>query len=219
MSKKKSKTPKMDQTVLKIDDKKSDDDNQVSKIPIDQRVGRAVRKKRQALGLTLGDLSVGAMLSPGMLSRIENGQSSASLDVLERICQSLGLSLANLMSEIDKPQGIAQLIKSGSQLEVVRTGTKFGHNYKLLSYQRGPTQPFEPFLIEMDKNSDEYPLFQHPGIEFIYMLKGTMNYKFGDSMYLIEPGDAFTFSGEVEHGPGELMTDNILFISMILHNV
>lgn len=191
--------------------------NQISVIPIDQRVGRAVKKLRQSHGLTLTDLSAGASLSPGMISRIENGQSSASLEVLERICSSLGLSMTSFMSEIDKPQGSAQLIKKNDQPEVVRTGTRFGHSYKLLSYQCGPNQPFEPFLIEMDKDSEEYPRFQHPGLEFIFMLEGRMRYDFGDKSYLLEPGDAFTFSGEVEHGPGELITEKVVFISIINH--
>jgi len=185
--------------------------------PIDKRVGMVVRKMRQERGLTLADISVGSSLTPGTLSRIENGQSSASLEVLERLGQTLGVSLSSLMNEIDKPQGSAQLIKKKDQLEVVRTGTKFGHNYKLLFYQRGPSQLFEPFLIEMDRESEEYPKFQHPGTEFIYMLKGSMHYQFGNGRYLIEPGDAFTFSGEVEHGPAELVTKKVLFISIINH--
>lgn len=188
-------------------------------VPIDQRVGNAVRKKRQALGLTLADVASGAHMSSAMLSRIENGQSAASLDVLDRLCAALGISIATLMAEMDQPEGAAQLIKSAEQMEVVRTGTKFGHNYKLLSYQRGPKQPFEPFLIEMDRESENYPRFQHPGIEFIYMLSGRMNYCFGGRTYLIESGDAFTFSGQVEHGPAELLTDKVKFISIIYHEV
>ena len=183
----KSKRPKIKGAKGKMPDDETID-GQTSNIPIDKRVGATVRKKRLALGLTLSDLSGGSQLSDSMLSRIENGQSSASLDVLERICSALGTSLAELINEIDNPQGSAQLIKPKDQLEVVRTGTRFGHNYKLLSYQRGPTQPFEPFLIEMDRESEEYPTFRHPGIEFIYMLEGCMKYKFGDKQYLIEPG-------------------------------
>lgn len=191
----------------------------VSATPINKRVGAMIRKKRIELGLTLQEVSSGGALSESMLSRIENGQSSASLEVLERLCGAFGISLSNLINEIDSAEGSAQLIKAQEQPEVVRTGTKFGHNYKLLSYQRGPNQPFEPFLIEMDRKSEEYPRFQHPGIEFLYILQGSMTYKFGDAEYLLEPGDAFTFSGEVEHGPKKLMTEKIVFISVINHHL
>ncbi|WP_211222276.1 helix-turn-helix domain-containing protein [Sediminimonas qiaohouensis] len=187
-------------------------------IPIDMRVGAVVRRKRQQLGLTLSDMSAGCGLSSAMLSRIENGQNAASLEVLERISGALGVRLSFLMSEIDKPQGMAQLLKAGEQPEVIRTGSRYGHNYRLLSYQRGASRLFEPFLIHLDRESDEFPRFQHPGTEFIYMLEGKMQYKFGDNSYLLEPGDAFTFSGEVVHGPEDVLTEAVKFITVIVHD-
>ena len=192
---------------------------EIERVPIhiDQRIGLAIRKRRQALGLTLGDLSAGSEVSSAMISRIENAQAAASLEVLERIASALGASLSAIFKEIEASEGTAQLVKVANQMEVVRTGTRHGHTYKLLSYHRGPRQPFEPFLIEMDRESESYPRFQHPGTEFIYMLSGRMEYKFGDKTFLIEPGDAFTFSGEVEHGPHALLDDKIFFLSMIIY--
>jgi transcriptional regulator with XRE-family HTH domain len=186
-------------------------------LPIDQRIGAAIRRKRLALMLTLADLASGSDMSAAMLSRIENGQASASLDVLERICTALGVSISMLLSEVENRKGEAQLIKAEDQLEVVRTGTKHGHTYRLLSYHRGPQKLFEPFLIEMDKESESYPRFQHPGTEFIYMLEGEMDYQFGEKRFTLTPGDALTFSGEVEHGPAELRSEKVKFISTIIY--
>ncbi|MEY3309532.1 MAG: hypothetical protein RLZZ413_3570 [Pseudomonadota bacterium] len=191
--------------------------SETTAIPIDKRVGTVVRRRRQDNGLTLAELASGADMSSAMLSRIENGQAAASLDVLERICGALGVGIATLFSELDQKQGSAQLIKAADQLEVVRSGTKHGHTYRLLSYNLGPRKLFEPFLIEMDKESERYPRFQHPGTEMIYMLNGQMQYQFGDKTYLLKPGDAFTFSGEVEHGPAELLTDKVQFICVIIY--
>lgn len=156
-------------------------------------------------------------MSSAMLSRIENGQAGASLDVLERICEALGISITSVFKEVEKIEGSAQLIKAKDQPEVVRSGTKHGHTYKLLSYHRGPRQPFEPFLIEMDKDSENYPRFQHPGTEFIFMLSGRMRYQFGDKSFLVEQGDAFTFSGEVEHGPAALLSEKVQFVCVIIY--
>ncbi|WP_342723953.1 cupin domain-containing protein [Bradyrhizobium sp. B097] len=102
-------------------------------------------------------------------------------------------------------------------MEVVRSGTKRGHTYRLLSYHKGPRKAFEPFLINMDKESESYPRFQHPGTEFIYMLSGRMQYRFGDRTFLVEPGDAFTFSDGVLHGPEKLLDDQIQFITIIIY--
>ncbi len=152
-----------------------------------------------------------------MLSRFENGQSTASLVLLERICAALGTDLSTLFSEVEQTRGEAQLIKASEQMEVVRSGTKHGHTYRLLSYHKGPRKVFEPFLINMDKESESYPRFQHPGTEFIYMLTGRMEYRFGDRTFLVEAGDAFTFSGNVLHGPEKLLDDHIQFITVIIY--
>lgn len=187
-------------------------------IPIDMRVGTVVRRTRQKLGLTLADLSAGCGLSSAMLSRIENGQNAASLDVLERISGALGVRLSLLISEADKPEGVAQQLKADEQPKVIRSGSRYGHHYRLLSYLRGANRKFEPFLIHLDRDSEEFPSFQHPGTEFLYILEGRMQYKFGDNSYLLEPGDAFTFSGEVVHGPEDVLTEAVNFIAIIIHD-
>jgi transcriptional regulator with XRE-family HTH domain len=192
-------------------------DTAVAKPPIDERAGAAIRRGRLERGLTLNDLASAANISVPMLSRFENGQSTASLIMLERICSALGTDLSTLFREIEQTSGTAQLIKSTDQMEVVRSGTKHGHTYRLLSYHRGPRKAFEPFLINMDKDSESYPRFQHPGTEFIYMLSGRMEYRFGDRTFLVEPGDAFTFSGNVLHGPEKLLDDHIQFITIIIY--
>jgi len=186
-------------------------------VPLEQRIGAVIKRHRLAANLTLSDLSVGAGLSSAMLSRIENGMATASLDSLERLCAAVGIGLSDLFRETDMTQGSAQLVKRSEQMEVVRVGTKYGHTYRLLSYDRGPRKLFEPFFIEMDKKSESYPRFSHPGAEFIYMLQGRMEYRFGDHTYLIEPGDAFTFSGNVVHGPEKLLDDRIKFIAIIMY--
>ena len=84
----------------------------------------------------------------------------------------------------------------------MRRGTKSGHTYHLLAYGQGPVKLFEPFLITMNDDTEHYPVFQHPGTEFLYMLEGRMEYRHGQHTYLLTPGDALSFRGEVPHGPG-----------------
>ncbi len=186
-------------------------------LPLELRIGAVIKRRRLAANLTLSDLSTGAGLSSAMLSRIENGMATASLDALERLCAAVGIGLSDLFRETETKQGSAQLVKSVDQMEVVRVGTKYGHAYRLLAYDRGPTKLFEPFLVEMHKKSESYPRFSHPGTEFIYMLQGRMEYRFGEHTYLIEPGDAFTFSGDVIHGPEKLLDERISFLAIIFY--
>lgn len=182
---------------------------------LDHYIGSVLREQRLAQSLTLEDVAGLAGLSRGMLSKIENGQVSASLDTLQRLVAALGTTLTNLFRNYDVPEGGAQHIKAGEGLEVVRRGTKRGHTYHLLAYDQGPQKQVEPFLITMDDASEVFPTFKHPGIEFIYMLEGKLEYRHGRNTYLLEPGDSLTFKGSIPHGPERLIKVPIRFLAII----
>jgi len=184
---------------------------------LEESVGAAIKEQRQRHGLTIAQVSEQASISRGMLSKIENGQTSAGMDTLARIARALGVSMSMLFSKYDVTASSAQHIKKGMGMEVVRRGTKNGHTYHLLAYDQGPVKLFEPFLITMNDDSERYPTFQHPGTEFLYMLEGKIEYRCGQETYLLEPGDSLTFQGEVPHGPEKLVKYPIKFLSFIVY--
>jgi len=189
----------------------------VREVTLRNYVGRALRDRRREHALTISDVADIARISPGMLSKIENGQVAPTLDVIERTCTALGLTLGKLFQNYAVPDGSAQQVKAGQGMEVVRVGTKRGHTYHLLAYGRGPRKLFEPFLITMNDQSEAFPSFQHEGTEFIYMLQGKIAYRHGRNTYRLEPGDALTFAGNVLHGPEHLMEVPIRFLSIIIY--
>ena len=184
---------------------------------LDRFLGNTIRDLRHRDHLTIADVALQAGISRGMLSKIENGQVSTSLETLEKIAGALGVSLAHLFRHYNIPPGSAQQVKRGEGMEVVRRGTRRGHTYHLLAYDQGPRKIFEPFLITMDDASEVFPSFEHPGTEFIYMLKGIIEYRHGQQTYVLEPGDALTFRGDVPHGPERLLNLPIFFLSIIVY--
>ncbi len=184
---------------------------------LERYLGNVIRELRLKDHLTIADVAAQAGISRGMLSKIETGQASTSLDALSRIAQALGVSLAHLFRHYNIPSGGAQLVKSSAGMEVVRRGTKRGHTYHLLAYDKGPKKSFEPFLITMDDASEVFPSFEHPGTEFIYMLNGRIEYRHGQQTYLLEPGDSLTFRGDIPHGPERLIELPIHFLSIIIY--
>lgn len=178
-------------------------------------LGNTIRDLRQKHGLTIAEVAEKSGISRGMLSKIENALTATSLETLVKIANALGVSMATLFRHYNPPEGGAQLIKQGQGMEVVRRGTKSGHTYHLLSYNQGPNKSFEPFLITMDDASEVFPTFEHPGIEFIYMLQGKLDYRHGQKTYLLEPGDSLTFTGDIPHGPERLIELPIRFLAII----
>jgi len=184
---------------------------------LERYLGNAIRDLRQRHGLTIADVADRAGISRGMLSKIENAQTATSLETLNRLAHALGVSLSVLFRNYDVPEGSAQLVKKGEGMEVVRRGTKRGHTYHLLAYDQGPTKVFEPFLITIDSQDATFPVFEHPGTEFLYMLEGRMEYRHGQHTYLLTPGDALSFRGEVPHGPEKLIELPIRFLATIVY--
>jgi DNA-binding XRE family transcriptional regulator/mannose-6-phosphate isomerase-like protein (cupin superfamily) len=184
---------------------------------VGRQIGATARRLRNSLGLTLGEIAKRSNISAAMLSRLENGDVSPSLETLAALTAALGVPLSNLFSDVGKPRGGAQHVPKGQGLEVVRRGTKRGHTYHLLAADRGPRRAFEPFLVTLNDKSEVFPGFEHPGTEFIYLLEGSLTYRHGDETHLLKAGDSLTFAGEVPHGPEKLIKTPIRMLSIIIY--
>ena len=181
------------------------------------QVGANVRRLRQAQGLNSGELARSAGISAAMLSRLESGDVSPSLEALSALAEALGIAPATLLKEDAATQSDAQLVRKGEGLEVVRRGTRRGHTYHLLASDRGPKRVFEPFLVTLTSKSEIFPEFDHPGIEFIHILEGSLRYRHGPESYLLKPGDSLTFRGDVPHGPDRLLKLPVRMLSIIIY--
>ena len=184
---------------------------------LERHLGSALRRSRLAQNLVIAEVAKLAQISSGMLSKLENGQSAASLDTLFSLSRALGVSLGTLFQGFPAEEGGAQLVKRGQGMEVVRRGTKRGHTYHLLAADRGPRRLFEPFLVTLTDKSEVFPRFEHPGTEFLHLLEGRIEYRHGKNTYMMGPGDSLTFRGDVAHGPERLVRLPIRMLSIILY--
>lgn len=182
-----------------------------------QHLGKTIRAIRLENKLTIANVSDLAGISRGMLSKIENAQTTTSLDSLVSIANALGVSVSHLFRGYDNAGDSAQFVKKGQGMEVVRRGTSCGHSYHLLNYDHGPKKYFEAFFLQIHDDSEDFPDFDHPGTEFIYMLSGEMEYRHGQHTYVLQPGDSLTFDGNTPHGPGALSNFPIVFLSIIIY--
>ena len=63
-------------------------------------IGRVARRIREDLGLTLANVAEQARISPGMLSRLETGRVSPSLETIVALAEVLGVRPALLLQEV-----------------------------------------------------------------------------------------------------------------------
>jgi transcriptional regulator with XRE-family HTH domain len=179
-------------------------------------IGREVRAFRKKLGITVSDLARATGLSLGMLSKIENGVTSASLTTLQRLSRALGVPVTALFRRFEEKRD-AVFVRAGQGLVIERRGTRAGHQYQLLGFSGGNATGLvvEPYMITLTEKSDVFPLFQHSGLEFLYMLEGEVVYRHGDKLYTMLPGDSLFFDADAPHGPEELVKLPIRFLSII----
>ncbi len=65
-----------------------------------EAVGSSLRAARTEQSRTLRDVAREARVSLGYLSEVERGQKEASSELLNAICDALGLQLSTLMSDV-----------------------------------------------------------------------------------------------------------------------
>ena len=183
---------------------------------IEACIGAAVRALRQAGNLTASELSRRSAISPAMLSKIENGSTSPSLSTLQALAKALDVPVTELLRGYEETRE-PTYVKKGEGLPIERRGTRAGHQYHLLGHTIGRAISVEPYLITLTSDSDVFPVFQHEGQEFIYMIEGKVGYRYAGKVYPLEPGDSLFFDAEAPHGPQELTELPAKFISVIVY--
>lgn len=178
-------------------------------------IGQQVRSFRRQIGATVAEVAKQAGLSPGMLSKIENGLTSPSLATLKALSHALNVPFTSFFRKYEEERD-ASFVPAGTGLNIERRGTRAGHQYQLLGHTIGKQVFVEPYLISLTEKSDVFPLFQHAGVEFLYMLEGEVSYRHGAKTYPLKRGDALFFDADAPHGPEELVELPIRFLSIII---
>ncbi|MCV7420432.1 helix-turn-helix transcriptional regulator [Mycobacterium yunnanensis] len=182
-------------------------------VDLEKVIAKRVRALRRSTGLSVGDMAAKVGISKAMLSKIENAQTSCSLNTLARLASGLDVPVTSLFRGADTERE-AVFVESGHGAVIVGRGTRIGHHYELLGALRGQHKRLEPVLVTLTDASEVFPLFQHAGTEMLYMLEGVMVYGHGESEYTLRPGDSLLLDGEGLHGPHELVRLPIRFLAI-----
>jgi transcriptional regulator with XRE-family HTH domain len=187
---------------------------QAAEYALEKAIGRQVRRYRKQLALTITDMCARTGLSAGMVSKIENGNTSPSLATLRSLSTALNVPVTALFREFEE-QRDATFVKAGQGLAIERRGTRAGHQYQLLGHSVHSDVAVEPYLITLESDADVFPIFQHSGVEFIYILQGRMVYRHLNATYTMAPGDSLFFDSDAPHGPEKLVELPVRFLSVM----
>ena len=183
---------------------------------LEKALGNQVRTVRRQHDLSVADLAAAAGISNGMLSKIENGGISPSLSTLQAIAAVLQVPLSSLFASFEERQDCSY-VPDGKGLTIERRGTKVGHVYQLLGHVLRGDVAVEPYLITLRENAAAHTGFRHAGVEFLYMLKGSVDYRHGSEVYHLAPGDSLLFDSSALHGPETLASEETRYLSIIIY--
>ena len=183
---------------------------------LEAAIGREVRNFRRQQDMTVADLAAITGLSIGMVSKIENGNTSPSLPTLQVLSHAFSVPVTAFFRSYEERRE-AQHVRAGEHLEIERRGTRAGHQDHLLGHigSNASGVVVEPYMITLTTESDTFPAFQHGGLELLFMLEGEVDYRHGDEVYPLKPGDSLFFDADAPHGPELLVKLPARYLSVI----
>jgi transcriptional regulator with XRE-family HTH domain len=163
---------------------------------VDQ-MGKRIKKRREALGFQVKELSVKIGVTSSLISQIERGKSYPSIVTLKKISEALKTTVGDLIGE---NENLVQhpLLKPDERRFVKKNSS--GTRLYLLSYH-DPTKQIEPYIIQFCKNSNSKGIMtsNFPGQEFLFVLKGRFEGEVNKQKYSLQEGDGFYFNSSQKH--------------------
>jgi transcriptional regulator with XRE-family HTH domain len=156
-------------------------------------VGIRIRALREQRGLSLRALAERCDLSINAISRIERGENSPTVSSLHLLANALGVPITDFFQ--DTPEKTIVFVKSDRRTSFRRNG--------LVMESLGiglRNQHLEPFLMTIEPGAGDLsdPIV-HSGQEFVYCLRGEIEYHVGDTPYHLQAGDSLLFEASQSH--------------------
>jgi len=171
-------------------------------------IGGRVRALREAMGYSLRDLAERCGVSAPMLSQVERGETSPTLQVATRIAAGLDLRLSQLL-RLDE-DGAVTIVRA-SERRQGPTGVR-GHRYEVL------TAPLPGQRAELSRHvlapgastggPGDPPMHEPGSRETTLVEAGRVVLHCDGAAHALETGDCVTFDADLPHhfenpGPGE----------------
>ena len=179
-------------------------------------IGRELRAFRRREEVTVAELANRTGLSIGMLSKIENGNTSPSLKTLQTLATALSVPISTFFRGFEARQEPVHT-KSGEGIAIEEAGSRTGHQTRLLGHISAPPSGIvaKPYLVTLSAEADVFATLQHGGTETIYMLEGEMDYRHGDTLFRLTSGDSLQFDADTPHGPEAPEDRTVQYLSII----
>ena len=174
-------------------------------------VGERLRQLREDRNLSMRSLATASGLSANALSMIERGKTSPSVSTLYKLADALGVPITTFFGEKSARHSVIfTRAEERSRVPFSRGvweglgGEKF-------------TGRVEPFMLTLESGVTSGPhTMVHSGHEFVFCLRGQLEYVVEKESYLLAVGDSLLFAAQLSHrwrNPGKTVTNALIVLS------
>jgi len=167
--------------------------------PLPASIGTRIRSLREGMGLSLRDLAQRSGVSAPMLSQVERGETSPTLQVAARIAAGLELRLSQLL-RLDE-DGAMTVVRPRERRQ--GPGGESGHSYEIL------TPPLPGQRAELSRHAlaagsrtggpGDPPRHEPGSRETALVERGTVVLHCDGQRYELSEGDCVTFDADLNH--------------------
>lgn len=168
-----------------------------SSIPV--ALGLRIRKRRQALSMTLQDLSKACGVSASYLSQVERDNAVPTLGTLAEVAAALDVNMDHFIAT---PRQVDSVTRADVRPRFSVAGNSVV--YERISSDF-PAHELSSFVLNIPPNYRSETV-QHSGEEIIFVLEGEILQMVDGESFLLRAGDSMHYLGQQPHSysnPGE----------------
>jgi mannose-6-phosphate isomerase-like protein (cupin superfamily) len=142
---------------------------------------------------------------------IERGKNSPTVSTLCRVSDALGIPISSLFASEPEQSDVVFISRSSRARVPFTRGLWEGLGGERFS---GSVEPFA-LTLESGSNSGPFPI-THTGHEFVYCIRGQLEYQVQGEIFELKSGDSLLFSSHLQHrwrNPGPTVTDVIFVLA------
>ncbi len=174
-------------------------------------VGLRLRGLREERGVSMRSLARRSGLSANALSMIERNLTSPSVSTLTKLAGALEVPITAFFRQEPNRQNIVFRKASERNRVPFTRGLWEGLGGEYF------TGRVEAFMLTLENGGSSGPHgMLHTGHEFVFCLRGALEYEIENERYLLETGDSLIFAAQLMHrwrNPGQTVTNAIILIS------
>lgn len=164
-------------------------------------IGSQIRYLRNQRDLTLQELSDLTGLSKPNLSQIENNIVTPPIATLLKISTALGVPIGTFFQKTNQDSNMV-VVRKEDRYGIAKGPhvSHIGYQYEPLAYPKADKN-MEPFIVHMEERQPDDIVFNnHKGEEFLFVLDGELEFRYGDNLVVLHEGDSLYFDSSTPHG-------------------